>query len=508
MKSFKLLTYYLLISIGIVFLINIISNRFFFRLDWTEDDRYTLSDATITVLENLNEPVTIKAYFSGELPPNLVQAKNDFSDMLVEYASLSNGMVQYEFIDPSEDDEKEKDAQQAGLPTLQVPTREKDKIQIMNCFAGAQIQMGEQQAEIIPQIIEGMPIEYQLTSAIKKLSIVDKPSIGFLQGHGEPSLSAYQQALAQLQVLYNVMPVSLTDTTSALDAYETLVIVAPTDSFSQTHLQQLDDFIAKGKNLFVGINRVTGDFQQGMGSLINTGLESWLLQKGISVSNDFVLDASCGKVGVVQNMGGYRMQQQVPFPYIPIVKIFDNEHPVSKGIEAAIFQFASSLYFTGDSTVNFTPLAFTSEQSSTQNAPVYFNVQKRWGEADFPKKRIPIAGAFEGNIVGNMPSKMVVFTDGDFAVNGEGQAGQQINPDNVSLLVNSIDWLSDDTGLIDLRTKGVTARPIDELEDSTKTLLKWLNFLLPIILIVIYGLIRWQVKNNLRLRRMQSGYVK
>jgi len=102
---------------------------------------------------------------------------------------------------------------------------------------------------------------------------------------------------------------------------------------------------------------------------------------------------------------------------------------------------------------------------------------------------------------------MVVVADGDFGVNGEGRQGQQLQPDNVSLMVNSIDWLSDDTGLIELRTRGVTMRPLKQTEEGTKTLLKYLNFLLPIILIIIYGVLRMQHNRNLRVKRMEEGYV-
>ena len=99
---------------------------------------------------------------------------------------------------------------------------------------------------------------------------------------------------------------------------------------------------------------------------------------------------------------------------------------------------------------------------------------------------------------------MIVIADGDFPVNTGGQ--QQIQPDNISLMVNSIDWLSDDTGLISLRTKGVSSRPIKQMEDSTRGVLKWLNFLLPIILVLIYGFIRYQYRRNQRVARMEANY--
>jgi len=102
---------------------------------------------------------------------------------------------------------------------------------------------------------------------------------------------------------------------------------------------------------------------------------------------------------------------------------------------------------------------------------------------------------------------MVVVGDGNFAVNGSGQQVQQVNPDNVNLMVNSIDWLADDTGLIALRTKGITNRPLEQLEDDKKAFLKYLNFLLPIVLIIIYGIIRDQRNRTRRYKRMQENFV-
>lgn len=98
----------------------------------------------------------------------------------------------------------------------------------------------------------------------------------------------------------------------------------------------------------------------------------------------------------------------------------------------------------------------------------------------------------------------MVISDGDFAVNGQDQRRQ--NEDNISLLVNGIDFLSDDTGLIDLRTKSVETRPIEELSDSRRTALKYLNFLLPIGLVVLYGIYRHSKNRNLRMRRMEERY--
>ncbi len=510
MKSFQMLKYSIIVVIAIIILLNILSGWFFLRLDTTQDQRYTLSQATKNILKELEEPVTIKAYFTQKLPPQLYQGRQEFSDLLMEYASRSGGMILYEFIDPSDNSELEAEAQSNGIPPLQVQVRNKDKFEAMVCYMGALIQMGESEPEVIPQITAGMAIEYYLTSAIKKVSIVNKPRIAFLQGHGEPGLSALLQAKNQLDVLYESDYISLSDTSDVLEPYNTLAIIAPTDSFPDSHLQQLDNFLAKGKNIFIALNRVEADLQNGYGMDLNTGLESWLAEKGIVIENSFLVDSNCGRVGVVQNMGGFTIQQQIPFPYLPIIKNFNKEHPITKGIQEAIFSFVSPINIAGDSSLHVVPLAFSSNKSGTEISPVYFNVGKNWGDSDFPQQNLIVAASIEGNLAGtgNVASKMVVFADGDFAVNRDYQNPQSINPDNVSLLTNSIDWLTDVTGLIDLRTKEITSRPIKDLEDSTKSLLKWLNFLLPILLILGVGLYRWQTQSMLRIKRMQENYVK
>lgn len=106
---------------------------------------------------------------------------------------------------------------------------------------------------------------------------------------------------------------------------------------------------------------------------------------------------------------------------------------------------------------------------------------------------------------GNNGWKMVVFGDGDFAVNSQQDRG--LAPDNINLLVNSVDFLSDESGLMELRTKGATTHPIKEVEDSTRSIFKYANFLIPVLLVILYGFVRSQRTKAIRIRRMQERYV-
>lgn len=505
MNSKQSLIYYVLLVVGVIVLINILAVRVFFRLDLTEDKKYTLSDATKNILLNLEDPVTISAYYPKDknLPPDYARIKRELKDILNEYANISKGMLVYEFKDPLDDEKVEREAVEAGIMEVMINVREKDQVKAQKAYMGLVIHLNED-SEVIPVIESDIGLEHMISTHIKKLSVTDKPAIGILQGHGEPDITQLQQVKFELDVLYQVETVYLNDTIDKLQSYNTLVIIAPKDSIPPSQLMQLNNFLSRGGRILVAINRVGADESQQFGQAINTNLETWLQSKGIDVHNNYIIDVQCPMVQLTQQMGNYRTIIPVQFYFYPVITEF-SEHPITSGLEQVILQFASSMSFSGDSSVVYTPIASTSEKSGTRNAYSIYQVQEEWTETDFPLSELTVAATLEGKIEGNSNSKMVVFSDGDFPL-GDPRGGQ-LNPDNVSLLVNAIDWLSDDTGLIELRTKGATSRPIKELEDGKRTFLKYLNFLLPILLIIIYGMIRMQRKQILRLKRMEEGYV-
>ncbi|MBK5286260.1 MAG: Gldg family protein [Bacteroidia bacterium] len=505
MKTKKSLLKFILLVAGILVFVNILSNSYFFRLDFTSDKRYTLSDATKDILKNVKEPITVKAYFSENLPPDIAKTRRDFKDLLIEYANRSKGKVVYEFINPNEKEELETQAAQSGIQPVMINVREKDQMKQQKAYLGAVIQMGDK-SDAIPFMQPGAAMEYALSSSIKKLSVAEKPTIGILQGHGEPSLQAIQQANQALSILYTVEPVTLNDTGSILDRIRTLAIIDPKDTFPESHIHHIEEFVAKGKNIFIAYNRESADLNKATGSPRHTGLEDWLAKKGITIEDQFVVDANCGAVQVRQQQGQFMYNTQMQFPYFPLINKFE-ENPVTKGLEQVVLRFPSPLKYSGDSSIKFTPIVKSSPKSGTIPSPTFFNVQKQWTNSDFPLPGITIGAVLAGKISGDVSSKMVVIANGDFAVNGEGQMAQQLPADNVNLLVNSVDFLSDDTGLIELRTKGVSSRPLDATEDGTKIFYKYLNFLLPILLIVAYGFIRVQMKRSQRGRRMEESYV-
>jgi len=492
---------------GILILVNILSYRFFLRLDFTADHRYSLSNATKNILKNLDATVTVTAYFTENLPPRIQSVRNDFKDLLIEYVNYSDGQVVYDFVNPNKDTKTEMEAQRAGVRPIMINVREKDQMKQQRAYLGAVVQYKEKK-ETIPFIQPGTAMEYALTSAIKKLTVKSKPEVDILQGEGEPSLDELQQLHALLNVMYTVKELTFTDTSGVPPQTKVLMIIAPQDSFKQRDFKYLDQFVKRGGKVLAALNRVKGDLSKQQGDVEKTNIFDWIKKFGVRIDKDFIVDVNCTNVMVRQQQGMFIMNTPVRFPYVPIITRF-TKHPITEGLEEVMMPFVSPVYASPeDTTIKTTVLARTSEQSGVQTPPVYFDVTKQWRKTDFLKPSIPVAVALEGKLLGGTLNRMVVFGDGDFATNGKGNNAKRLGEDNISLMANAVDWLSDDTGLIELRTKGITSRPLNvNISESTKIILKYANFLMPIILIILYGVIRFQRKRKIRKQIQSVDYV-
>ena len=491
----------ILLVIGIVVLVFLLSRQFFFRIDLTEDHEFTMSKATKSILKNIDDPVDVKAYFSGNLPADFELVKTDFQNLLVEYNNISKGKINYRFIDPGKDQAMEQEAMQNGIQPLLINVREKDEASQKKAYMGAIVQYGDQK-EVIPFISQGSAMEYELTTAIKKITVKDKPAIGFVQGHGEPDFNKMAQTVQDLSVIYSIENIDLSAEATIAQRFQAIVLVNPADSIPPDQFAKINEYLSKGGKLFVAVNAVNGDLSTASGSLNNTSVIPWLASLGVMIDPTFIVDAACAKVTVQQQRSSFfSFSSQINFPYLPLVSKFP-DHPATKGLEAVIFQFASPIKYSAEAGGSFIPLVTTSEKAGTQQAPLQFDVNRQWTNQDFPMSNLVMGGVVEG-IGGNQDSKMVVFSDGDFFVSEQGK----VNPDNVSLVVNTIDWMCDKSGLAELRTKGVVYRPIEDLDEGKRAFIKYFNFLLPLALVAVVGIWRTQRSRRIRMRRMQEKYA-
>lgn len=505
MKSQELKRKFLTSFIVVVFLgvlANIAFTYYFIRFDITKEKRYSLSKVTKDIISTLKRPITVKAYFSSNVPTNYVTTKKDLREMLVEYNRYSRGNVVYEFRDPIESEEMEQKALKEGIQPINIAVREKDQLKQIKGYMGLVIEYGEKR-EVIPFLSPEASIEYTLTSSIRKLTIEEKPKIAFMVWGKSIASSRLRGILQELQKIYQVEDFYPDSNKFNLpENTKTLCIISPEDSLLPAHINAIDSFLTDGGSLFISYHPMSANFRFAMVNYIPTNFHAFLKQKGIEIENKIVVDSRCGYVGVRQNFGGFNLVQQIPFPYFPIITKFA-EHPITKGIPRIMLQLASPLKFVGDtSKIIFKPIAFTSEYSGTFTAPLYLSLDKEWNKSDFPEKHIPVVGILEGKWNPNSAKnfKMVIIASNRFLV-GEEEGANEIPEEHMVFTLNALEWLSEQTELVDLRTKLLKAKPIlKELSDTQKAIIKWLNFTLPILIVIGIGIWRYILNQKKKLK--------
>lgn len=498
--------------IGIAVVLSIFSNRLVWRADLTEDNRYTLSEASERIADRMDDPVTVTAYFSDDLPPDLALLKDEFRNFLDEFRAYSGGNLEYRFVNPNENDQTEAEAQQAGIQPLLINVRERDQVSQQRAYLGAVFEYAGEK-EVLPVIQPNSSIEYEIALIIQKLITEEKPTIGLLQGHAEPPQMAMNQLMTQLRQLYEIEDLTDVDSTGVPPDIEVLMVIGPERPLQQPELLAIDQYIMSGGKAIFAVNKVNANLQRGgMGQPISTGLDKLLNAYNIPVKMNLLRDVSSTQIQVQTRQGAFSVISNVRYPYIPMIPNF-GDHPISEGVESVIFPFVSTLDISKtDSSQTLHVLARSSERADTTRQFFNLSPQQQFTAEDFQASSLPVAALVEGTfrsafadddsleaeLTVSSPTSLVVFGDGDFVVNGSGQQQQQMPEDNINLFANSVDYLADASGLMELRTKGVTSRPLAQISDRSKTILKYLNVLLPIILVIGYGFYRYR---SARLRR-------
>jgi gliding-associated putative ABC transporter substrate-binding component GldG len=492
MKKQTVISNFLLILV-ILAVFNLILQRFVIRLDFTADGQYTLSKASKEVLKNLDEVITVTAYFSDELPQQLVKYKEDFKNQLTEYRAISGGNIEFKFINPNQSEEQETVAQQKGISPMLISVNENDKVQQMRAYMGLTMEKGNK-TELITSIIQplqsGVSMEYALISAIRKLSIKNKSSLAFLQGFGEAKTQEFEPVLKELRSIYEVEEYSPKNQEEIPTLYKSLIWLAPKDTLPSWVFEKIDTYLSKGGKLFLAFDAFQNSSQPQMGNFVfanpEIGMRTWLKSKGLQVDSALVIDTKCGQVMAVQDMGGFRMQVPVLFPYM-VVASNTAKHPTTEGLEGVYLSFVPALSVAKDnSAYSILPLLLSSEQTGRENPPFGIDINRKWTKADFGEGEKVLAALLEQN-----QSRIIVLPSAQSFLSG-GQQQQQLAPDNLNFALNSIEWLSDDSGLMEVRNKVVTTRPIqvENLTDAGRETIKYFNLLLPVVLILIYSLVR------------------
>lgn len=486
-----------IIIIGILAMVNFFSYRIFYRWDLTQNKDYSISKASKQVAGGLDDVVNIKVYFSKNLPSQYIGLRQEAGDILDEYAAYSNGKIRVEFIDPGDNEEMKSELYMLGIPELQFNVLEKDKYQIVKGYLGIAARYGDK-TEIIPVVENTDNFEYQMTLAIKKVISGEMAAVGFAAGNSTADLeNEMSAAYEKTGELYQAQPVDLDSEKEIPDDIDTLVIAGPKEKFSEVQLKAIDAFLMKGKALLIladGVN--VGDGL--IASVNDTGLNDLLEKYGIKINNDLALDVSSGIVSFTQ---GY-VTFSTNYPLWPKIlpQGFDRENAATANLESLVLPWASTLEVAEDKidkANKISYLARTTDKAWRQAGDFDLNPQQMFqpaGEKGIFNLAVAVSGKFT-SAYGNGETgngRLIVVGDSDFIKDGFSRNA----PDNLVFFQNLIDSLSLDEDLINIRSKGVSDRPLKELSDGAKAAIRYFNIFGLTIIIVAFGMVRYYIRRR------------
>lgn len=532
----------------VVIVVNILSSFLFTRFDFTKEKRFTLSDITKTLLGNLKEDVQITIYLEGEFPPGFKRLQTSTKDLLSEYKAYSNGNLRFDFVNPLAGDTDRQKATYEELlgkgiePTnLSVKTDEGMSQKMIYpaaliSYNGRQFPVkllqnktGSNPEEVLNNSIQ--ILEYAFTSAIKKVSQDGKPRIGFTEGHGELTDLQLNGAMQGLADGYEVGRIDLKSIKFAgLDKLNLLIIPKPNIAFTEAEKYKIDYYVMRGGRVLWAVDNVNAELDslrkgQQLAFAKKLNLDDILFKYGVRINYNLIADMNCSQIPInVGNVGGESQIQLLPWLFYPLF-VPKVSHPIVKNLDALRGEFASTIDIIEDKEVKHQVILTSSPFSRAVEIPTLLSLQMVEQEPDpktFKSTPKPVGVLIEGNFSSDFknrpvpeeiteqvsipekskPNKMIVLSDGDllknqvsttdgspFPLGYDRYTEQQYG--NLNFLLNIADYLTDDSGIIELRNKEIKIRLLDKSRiREEKTKWQVINIVLPLLLLLIGGLIQ------------------
>jgi ABC-2 type transport system permease protein len=555
----------LITTLAIILLINYIGSFLFTRIDLTEEKRYSLAPETRQIIRDLDDVIYVRVYLDGELPMGFTRLKTAINELLDEFRAYAPRNIQYEFIDPSADPDTRirnnvfTQLYEAGLQPTNAQVRQKDgSVSQKIVFPGAILTYRE--VDIPINLLKNNPglsgevnlhqsiqaLEYELVSMIRNLSSETIEKVAFLEGHGE--LDAYHvgDITKGLANFYQVDRGAINGRLGLLDPYSAVIIAKPVERFPEEDKFVIDQYIMNGGKVLWLIDPVKVSMDSlFMGNTVafyeSLNLEDQLFRYGIRLNPNLVKDIQCNVIPVNKGvLGGQDNWQLSPWFYYPILSP-GNDHLITRSLNMVLIKFGSVIDTVGeDSGVRKTVLLKTSPYSQQVSVPLYISLREtdaRPAESEFNRSHLPLGVLLEGefesvfsnrsvpeNVTGepvsirekSLPTKMIVVADGDIIQNEvtDSPDGPSIAPlgfdrftnqtfGNREFLLNAINYLTDETGLMRLRGRELRLRMLDRqrtADEATKW--KLINTLVPVLMVILFGILTWFERRRKYSRRV------
>ncbi len=523
---------------GGLLLVNVLSYFFYFRLDLTEDQRYSLSEPSKRLMRNLEEDVEVSVYLEGsQLPGGFERLRRAVKETLSEFQEYSGSRLRVKFEDPSAGTDAEKQArfalfQKYGLlPTNVFDQRGGRKTEVQ-VFPYAKVKVGDREEMVMllkSNLVSAVSaeeklnqsyenVEYVLASSIQKLGGSEKKNVGLMPDFTSKSPLVFRGMIDALKDRYNLFILDARASRN-FDGLDALIVPAPDKPIDDSTKFKIDQFIMKGGAVLFFVDGLNVD---SVGLEVN--LDDMFFNYGVRINKNMVKDGLNAAVIplVVGQMGEEPNIQPVVYRYFPLINNF-GPSIITRNIGMVLTKYTSSIdtVNAGDG-LKKTPLLLTSDHTQVLQAPAlitYNEARTETEEGTYRAGVLPVAYLVEGefsslfrnrisdtaSIKKSAPAKILVVADGNVIqneINAEKGTYYPLGFDmyfkhwygNEDFLLNALNYLVDEDGLLMSRNKTVGLRPLDTLKiRNERAQIQVGNIAIPLLLLLAFGGVRYWI---------------
>lgn len=516
-----------LLFIGIVIAVNILVSRAVFRIDLTQGKIYTLSASTKKIISQLKSPATLKVYFSetNELPEGLISVKQDTLDLISEFEKYGKGNIIVEAANPKTNEKVAKEAFSFGVPEIQFNKFGNKALEVKTGYAG--IAITYKNASIpIPFIQSIDSLEYDITSAILKMSTDKVSVIGVLGGHGE---DVPEEVKKELQKQYELKDITLESGDYISQDISGLIISGPKNAFSDREKFLLDQYIMRGGKVIA----LVGGSNVNTGTLIaqpnNTALGDLFTSYGVTLGTNIILDPLSSETLQFKSGIFYIDLNYPPYPKVTNNGI-NRKNVITSKLQSLVFPFSSSLTIDDSAKnreeeitelVKTTNKSFVVEANNAQLSPNLLNtitptdqrtrtvavlirgkIQSAFQGKEVPKKNLEEKNTTDVKKVQEPPKDQVAYDTQVGALLIVGSGGFlnidviRQSPDNFSFFANALDVMVLGDSLVDIRSRDIANRPLAPIEETKAAFIKYANILASSLLSILVGLCAYVIRKR------------
>ena len=530
---------HILIVAVVLILLNIMNQGYYTRIDLTKDKRYTIAKVTEDLINKIDKQLLIKVYLEGDFPSEFKRLQIETRQFLEEL-SAKNSQIKIQFIRP--DNQREK-LINAGMIPSQLTVKENGKLSNAIIFPWAEILYknktskvsllpngtSQSQEDQLEKAIENL--EFSFSNAFYKLQIEKEKKIAILSGNGELSDIQLYSFLSEVKKKYRLAKFTLDSVTTNpkktlldLQQFDLAIIAKPTQAFTENEKLVLDQYIINGGKTLWMIENVQADTDSlyTNGSMLayprDLNLTDFFFAYGLRVNATLLQDLYAAKIPLATgNLGNKPQFQNLSWFYHPLV-LGNPNHAISKNILPVRLRFANQID-TLKNNLKKTPLLMSSMLTKKVGTPAIIelnSIAKEPKEEEY-STGFQITGLLTEGVFNSMYTnrvkpfnidnfrkkslynKMVVISDGDIGRN-QLQKGKPFDLardkwtdeqfGNKEFLLNAVDYLLDDNGLIELRNKNIQINLLDKKRAyQEKTYWQFINITLPLLILITFGFI-------------------